>query len=767
MAGKKTKKKKKQRKRSSAWLRWMLGLVSLGLVAALVGAGTLAGLFFLYGKDKSLPRITSIHDYQPKAVTRILDRKGRLVGEVFTERRTLVPFKRMPRLLIRAVVAAEDADFFKHRGLDYLGMLRAFFINLRAGGFVQGGSTITQQVVKTFFLSPERTIRRKMQEVILARRLENELKKEEILYLYLNQIYFGHGNYGVQEASSYFFNKPVEQLSLSEHALLAGLPQSPNRLSPLRHPERAKKRQTYVLGQMARLKFISQDVRATVVAAPIKVVRRVRPYLGEAPELMGKVEGELKARHGENKLDTLGLEVHATLDVKLQAAAREAVQWGLRALDARQGHRRRLRHLKGKQLASTLGKLKKTQRNFVQGRRYLAVVTRVDDKSSALEIDLGRHKDRVLLPDDPRYNPQGDSPSRRFSPGDLIRVRKAAKHFRFEGGPQAALVAMDPRTGHVLAMVGGYKFRKGDFDRASQARRQPGSAFKPFVYAAALDSEKFTPASVIDDAPVTIGNWKPRNFDGRYRGPMRMRQAMAHSINSVAAKVMEAATVARVRTLATAMGIRSPLGKDLSLALGTSEVYPLELATAYCAFANGGKAVTPRYIKSPAPKTPAEEVRQVLRPEVAFLTASMMQSVVQEGTARRAQRLRRPVAGKTGTTNGHRDAWFAGFTPNLVTVVWVGFDDPKSLGPKETGGQAALPIWVRFMQAALKGQPKVDFSQPPGVVVQRVDPETGLLAPAGATAFLEEFFISGTEPKEAATAPDQVDPGTIMMNPEL
>ena len=767
MVPKKAKKKKKQRKRSPAWLRWVLGLLSLGLVAGLVGAGTLAGLFFLYGKDQSLPRITTIHDYQPKVVTRITDRQGRLVGELFSERRTLVPFKRMPKLLIRAVVAAEDADFFKHRGLDYLGMLRAFFINVRAGKFAQGGSTITQQVVKTFFLSPERTIRRKMQEVILARRLENELKKEEILYLYLNQIYFGHGNYGVQEASRYFFNRPVEQLGLSEHALLAGLPQSPNRLSPLRHPERAKKRQTYVLGQMARLEFISQDVRKRIVAAPIKVVRRVRPYLGKAPELEGMVETALRERYGKDKLDTLGLEVRATLDVKLQAAATEAVQWGLRALDARQGHRRRLRHLKGKRLKSTLLKLNKSQRTFVQGRRYQAVVIRVDDNKSTLEIDLGRHKDRVLLPDDPRYNPQGDSPSKRFSPGDLIRVRKAAKHFRFEGGPQAALVAMDPRTGDVLAMVGGYQFRKGDFNRASQARRQPGSSFKPFVYATALDSEAFTPATVVDDAPVTIGKWQPRNFDGRYRGPMRLRQAMAHSINSVAAKVMEATTVAKVRTLATNMGIHSPLGKDLSLALGTSEVYPLELATAYCAFANGGKAITPRYVQSPAPNAPPQEVKQVLRPEVAFLTASMMQSVVQEGTARRARRLHRPVAGKTGTTNGHRDAWFAGFTPNLVTVVWVGFDDPKSLGRSETGGRAALPIWVRFMQAALKGKPRVDFSQPPGVVVQRVDPETGLLAPAGATAYLEEFFLAGTEPKETAPAPDQVDPGTIMMNPDL
>ncbi len=771
MARKKAKKNRKRRRGSSPLLRWILGLASLGLVLALVGAGTLAGLFFLYGKDQSLPQIASIRDYKPKVVTRIYDRRRRLVGEMFQERRTVVPVKEMPKLLIKAVVAAEDADFFKHRGLDYLGMLRAFFANMRAGKFVQGGSTITQQVVKTFFLSPERTIRRKMQEVILSRRLENELSKDEILYLYLNQIYFGHGNYGVQEASRYFFNRPVEKLTLAEHALLAGLPQSPNRLSPLRHPKRAKKRQTYVLGQMARHGFISNDVRKKVVEAPIKVVRRVRPHLNTAPEITGMVEAELKRRHGKEALGSLGLNVQSTLDVDIQAAAKEAVQWGLRALDARQGHRRRLRHLKGKKLARTLRQLKKSQRKFVIGRRYRAVVTSVDDKAATLEIDLGRIKDKVMLPDDPRYNPQGDSPSSRFSPGDLIRVRKAAKHFRFEGGPQAALVAMDPRTGEVLAMVGGYRFRKGDFNRVTQARRQPGSSFKPIVYAAALDSERFTPATVVEDAPVTIGSWRPRNFDGRFRGPMRMRVAMAHSINSVAAKVMEAVGVERVRKLAANLGIKSKLGNDMSLALGTSEVHPIELATAYSAFANGGRRIEPRYIQEQASEKKdaalVEAESRVLRPEVAFLISSMMQSVVQEGTARRARRLRRPAAGKTGTTNNHLDAWFAGFTPQMVTVVWVGFDDPKSLGRKETGSRAALPIWVRFMMSALKGKPRLAFRQPAGVVAQRIDPETGLLSPEGATAFAEEYFIQGTEPKVAATAPDQVDPTTIMMDPGL
>jgi penicillin-binding protein 1A len=745
----------------------LLWLLFLALAGGLLGAAGLAGLFLYYGNDSSMPRVGNVRDLKPKTVTRIFDRNGIAVGEIFAERRTVVPFSSFPKLLVQAVVSSEDADFFEHRGLDYPGMLRAFFANLRAGKFVQGGSTITQQVVKTFFLTPERTIKRKIQEVILARRLENQLSKEEILYLYLNQIYLGHGCYGMQEASRFFFGKDVEQLTLAEIALLAGLPQSPERLSPLKHPDRAKRRQIYVLGEMARRGRISQDVARKVGENSIQVVRRKRPYFNQAPEFTDQVRAELAQTFGEDKLATLGLPIHTTLDAKLQLAARDAVRWGLRSLDARQGYRRPVARLSGNKLQRWQVRLKRTQKRFKTGHRYLALVKKVDDGARELSVDLGRRQDKVLLDHDSRYNPQDDAPSKRFEPGDLIRVQKAADHFRFAGGPQAALVAMQPATGDVLALVGGYRFRPGDFDRALRARRQPGSAFKPFVYGAALASRKFTPATIVDDAPVVLGGWTPRNFDGTYRGPMRLRQALAFSINSVAARVMDAVGVDPVRELAASMGIASPLGKDLSLALGTSEVLPIELATAYCAIANGGQRVQPRYITRigkqavEPPQTP-----RVLSPEVAFVLTSMMQSVVREGTARRARRLRRPVAGKTGTTNGHRDAWFAGFSPQLVAVVWVGFDSPRGLGRGETGGRAALPIWVHFMRQALRGKPKLPFSQPPGVVVQRIDPESGLLAAPGGEA-IEEVFIQGTEPTETATTPDQVDPGTILMDPGI
>jgi len=766
--GKKKNKKKKVKKRRPLWFRLLWKLALLGIIVSLLAGAGLAGLFFYYSRDPDLPHIKDVRDYRPKAVTHIYDRHNILVGEIFSERRTVVAYSQIPKLLVQAVVSSEDAEFFQHRGLDYPGMLRAFFANLRAGRFAQGGSTITQQVVKTFFLSPERTIERKMQEVILARRLENELSKEEILYLYLNQIYLGHGCYGMQEASRFYFGKDVQKLTLAEIAMLAGLPQSPARLSPLKHPGRAKRRQMYVLNEMAKRGHISRDVAHRVVDNPIKVRRRVRPYFNKAPEFTFKLQQEVVKALGEQQLNRSGQPLHSTLDIKLQIAAREAVQRGLRALDARQGFRRPRAHLSGKRLKRMLKKLKRTQKKFAEGRRYQAVVIKVNDEEQELAIDLGGARSKVLLGSDPRYNPQKDSPSKRFRPGDLIRVQKAKDTFRFEGGPQAALVAMEPSTGEVLALVGGYSFRKGSFNRALQARRQPGSSFKPLVYAAALASRKYTAATIINDAPVVLGGWVPKNFDGRYRGPMRLRQALAHSVNSVAAQLLDNIGVGPVRKLARDMGITSELGKELSLSLGTSEVRPIELATAYCAIANGGKRVSPRYIRRIGKEAvKMAEPTQVLNPDVAYVLTSMMQSVVQEGTARRARRLRRPAAGKTGTTNKQRDAWFAGFTPGLVAVVWVGFDDPRGLGRGETGSRAALPIWVRMMQQALKHKPRRPFTQPPGVVVERIDPESGLLAPSGATDVLEEYFIQGTAPTETARPPDQVDPSTILMNPGL
>ena len=680
------------------------------------------------------------------------------------------PYDKIPKLLIKAVLAAEDAQFFQHQGLDYLGMVRAFFANMRAGGFVQGGSTITQQVVKTFFLSPERTLKRKVQEVILARRLESERSKEEILHLYLNQIYFGHGRYGVQEASRFFFGVDVSQLSLAECALLAGLPKGPEALSPLKHPKRAKRRQAYVLRRMSELNFVSADVARTVVEKPIRVVRRKRPYYNSAHEFTDLVRKQLSDRFGEDQLDYLGLDVHTTLDAKLQQAARQAVQWGLRTLDDRQGYRRGKNIPKAK-LEAALKRLRRVQTTFRAGRHYMAVVTHVDDAGQTVSVDFGGKKGEVNV-DSARYNPQQHTTSKRFRQRDLIRVFFDGKSFVYDAGPQAALIAIDPRTGDVLAMVGGYHFRRGGFNRAWRAQRQPGSAFKPFVYGAALLSGRYTPATIVDDVPVVVKgggakrHWEPKNFDGINRGPLRLREALAYSVNTVAARLIDDVGVVAVQQLAKRAGITSPLSDDMSLALGSSAVTPVELTAAYCAIAGGGRRVVPRLITRLNDKPEvALATEEAMPPATAYVLTQMMRSVVEDGTARRARQLRRPVAGKTGTANELKDAWFVGFSPELAVGVWVGFDRPKTIGRKETGGRAALPIWVRFMREALRGQPKMAFRQPPGVVVQRIDPKSGLLARAETPDALEEVFVSGTEPKEQVPPVGQVDPSTILMNP--
>jgi penicillin-binding protein 1A len=776
MANKKKRGKKRTtrpvRRRRSLLVRLALWLTTAGLVAVVLATLGVTAAFIYYGADPELPRISSIRDYRPRSVTRVLDRRDVVIGVISAQRRTVVPLNEIPKVLVQAVVAAEDASFFEHRGLDYLGMLRAFVANLRAGGFVQGGSTITQQVVKTFFLSPERTIRRKVQEVLLAQRLENELSKEEILYLYLNQIYFGHGRYGVQEASRFYFGKSVKDINLAESAMLAGLPQGPERLSPLKHPERAKRRQAYVLRQMVKLGRISAQTAARIVDDPIRVVRHRSKYLNAAPEVTDMVRRYLIERFGAKAVARLGARVHTTVDAKLQLAARDALRRGLRAIDGREGYRKALRRLKGRKLRQTTRRLRKRQRKFRVRQSYLAVVRDVDDAKQQLVVDLGSKRATVDVAAE-RYNPQNHAPSKRFSPGDLLRLRYVGKQqFVFDPGPQAALVAINPRNGDLLAMVGGYTFHAGDFNRATRAKRHPGSAFKPFVYGAALASGRYTPATLVDDAPVVLrvgsANWEPNNFDGSFRGPIRLRTALAHSVNTVAARLIDDVGTEPVRQLARGLGIESKLHDHPSLALGTSEVTPAELALAYAGLANEGRSVEMRYVSAiDEAGLPATAGQQVLRPEVAYVLVSMMQSVVQEGTGRRALQLRRPLRGRRARPTTTRTPWFVGFTPQLATAVWVGFDQPRRLGRSETGGRAALPIWVEFMKAALAAKPKLPFRQPASVTVRAIDVETGLLAPPGAVDALEEVFVAGTEPTERAPGPDLADPETILMNPTI
>lgn len=764
------------------WLKWALLVAG---VCGAIGFLGLLGLLWHYERDPTMPKLDALSEYKPKITTRIYSADGRLIGEVFKERRSVVPIDSIPKHVKQAFIAAEDAEFERHQGLDYAGMLRALVKLVFSGGETrQGGSTITQQVIKTFLLTPEKTLSRKAKEIVLARRLEKRLKKDEILYLYLTQIYFGHGRYGVEEASRYYFGKGVAEIDLAEAALLAALPKAPEEYSPVKHPEKARRRRDeYVLPQMARIGAITREQALKLAAEPIRLSRDIgREAVGSAPEVVDLVKDELKKRFGDPQMYEVGLEVRTTIDSRLQEAARDALEQGLRELDGRHGYRRPVHRLplkKGeakpsdKALAAwmakqraAIGKQLGGAETPSLGKVYEALVTAVHDADPHLEAELGKIPLRVALAGEERYNPGDTKPSERFRIGDVVRVRltgtaRAEGHADavLELGPQAAFVAIDPATREIKALVGGYGFQPGAFNRATRAQRQPGSSFKPFVYGAALESGRYTPASVVNDAPEVFALWKPQNSHHDFRGPIRLRPALAASINTIAIKLLADVGIEPVRAFAARVGIKSEIASDLSIALGSSVVTPLEHTNAYATFAAGGRYSPPVLITSIGGETLGRpEATDAIRPEVAYVMTSLMQSVISEGTGRAAARLGRPLAGKTGTSNGGRDAWFVGYAPDLVAGAWVGFDDMRPLGKGEEGSKAALPIWIRFMQKALAKRPAVPFAQPAAVMVQRIDPATGLVAREGQADALEEVFVEGTAPTqvapEAGQAPD-------------
>jgi penicillin-binding protein 1A len=765
----------------SLGLRIFLGVLKWGLLSVLllgaIGGTTVATLFWVYGSDPNLPRYAGLKDYQPKQRTRIFSADGKLIGEIFEERRTFVPLDKVAPLLLHATIDAEDAEFRQHGGLDFVGMLRALIVNIKQGRAAQGASTITQQVVKTFLLSPEKSLRRKMQEIILARRLEKGLTKDEILTLYVNQIYYGHGRYGIEEASQFFFGKRAAELDACEASALAGLPQSPERLSPFKHPDAAKARQLYVLEQLVRRGHLDGKEAKRCADAPIKLIKNPSPDLGLAPEWTDLVRKELLARYGEEKLPYLGLDVKVTMNAEMQIAARDALELGLRAIDDRHSYRGPVARLTADKVEAKRKALTKALGDGpLAGQSYEAIVESANDTDNTLAVDLGGWKGRLVLGGrgDARYNPDGKKASARYAKNDVVRVRRAVEldvgkkdSVVLDLGPQGAVVILEPRTRKVQAMVGGYDFAPGGFNRALRAKRQPGSSFKPFVYAAAIDSGKFTPASIVNDAPEVYDLWKPKNYEkSKFLGPVRLRQALALSINTVAIRIMHEVGPERVVQLATEMGIESKLPEEMSLALGSGEVTPLELVNGYATFAAEGQLGKPVFIESidGKPEKPVE-LEEVVRPEIAFLTTSMMRSVIEEGTATPVKKLKREVAGKTGTSNSGKDAWFVAFTPDLVGGVWIGYDDMRPLGKGEAGGKAAVPVWVDMMKVALRGKGARSFRQPPGVVAVKIDRKTGLLAPPGATEkdLLTEYFLEGTAPTEIAPAPGEVDPSTFVL----
>jgi len=647
-----------------------------GILSLLLGAGAaVAALWAFTILPRTLPSVTALETFQPLVGTKIYDDNDELITELHVERRIFVPLAHIPQALRDAVIATEDKRFYYHWGVDPIGIARATVQNYRRGRVVEGGSTITQQLTKVLFLTPDKSMERKLKEAVLALELERRYTKDRILEMYLNQVYFGHGAYGVEAAARTYYGKSVAELNVREAALLAGLPRAPTTYSPFEHSEVAKRRREVVLRRLVEYGAL-KDAEAK---------RLARTDLGLIPPERRRTTGQyfldyvqqtLEAKYGADLVFKGGLNVYTTLSPTMQLAAEQSLRDGLKALEGR----------------------------TVKGR-----------------------------------------------PGEH---------------PEGAIVTVEPHTGYVRAMVGGYDFFRSEFNRAVQARRQPGSAFKPFIYIAALESG-LTPATRVEDAPVSyaVGAngqvWKPENYDRKFRGSTTLQQALEESVNVVTVKVQERVGLNRTIQVARRFGISSPLDVNLSLALGTSDMTLIELTSAYGALANQGQWLPPttiRYVTDPQGKLLEEnlpEPREAVSPETAFVITHMLRGVVERGTGQAAKALGRPVAAKTGTTNDYSNAWFIGYTPRLATGVWVGYDRPRSLGKDETGSRVAVPIWTGFMTKVLGDSPKEDFSMPDRVVLVPVD-----LDPSNeCVRVVMMAFVKGTEPAVACGARRQGVPG--------
>lgn len=763
------------------WAAWGLAVAMVLLMVAVIGA---FGAYRHLAAD--LPRIDSLVDYRPPIISSVYADDGRKIGEFYTERRIVIGLDQIPQRLRQAFVAAEDSRFYQHRGIDLVSIARAFFKNLEAGTIVQGGSTITQQVTKSFLLTPERSYSRKIKEAILAYRIDRIFSKDEILCLYLNQIYLGHGAYGVAAAAENYFDKPVADLSLAECAMLAGLPQAPSRYSPFSHPERARQRQRYVLNRMVEEGMVSPAEARVAAETELEIKPRRNWFFEEVPVYTEHVRRYVIERYGEKRLLNDGLQIYTAVDTAAQKAARNEIDKGLRALDKRRGYRGPLEQLTAEGAKEWIAH-RTADDPPVPGEIREAVVTAVDDRSGKVRVDLGPRAGVIQMagmqwarPLDPV---SGKAAGRLETPGQILKVNDLVQ-VRVEAAGQdaapltlaleqvprveGALLCLENGTGQVKAMIGGRDFAASQFNRAVQSRRQPGSAFKPIIYAAAID-KGYTPASMLIDAPIIYHDeardftWKPRNYGRRFHGPTSLRRALAQSRNVVTVKLLRDIGVPYVIDYARRLGITSPLAPNLSIALGSSGVSLLELVQAYSVFANRGERVAPIFVTRIVDRDgrvleEAEDRREpVISPATAYIVTSLLESVVQEGTGQRVKALGRPVAGKTGTTDDLHDAWFMGYTPGFTTGVWVGFDDETPLGDGETGARAASPIWLGFMQTLLQDRPVEVFTVPEGVVFAKVDAETGLLAIAESRETRFECFKEGTEPTTYSSRPEAVD----------
>ncbi|MEM9207431.1 MAG: penicillin-binding protein 1A [Pseudomonadota bacterium] len=771
--------------------------------AFIVGVCVAAGIgYFLWTMSEDLPDYEVLADYEPPVMTRIHAADGRLLAEYARERRLYLPIESIPEHVVKAVMAAEDKNFYKHSGIDVTGIVRAVVVYVRSGGtVVQGASTITQQVAKNFLLTNERTINRKVREALLSLRIERSFEKDEILELYLNEIYLGLGSYGVAAASLVYFDKSVHELTIGEAAYFAALPKAPNNYHPFRYPERAIERRNWVLDRMIENGYITAEVGEAAKSEAIQVTpRQVGSHIFAADYFAEEVRREISDRYGSKALYDGGLSVRTTLDPNLQRLAHKALRSGLEEFDRQEGWRGPVGSIEfGDDWGVVLNEVEALD-DIAPWR--MGVVLSVTDEAATVGLRPENLPSGGLSPERETVNvplenlewarwAEGDRRGRAISkPSDVINVGEVAYFTPDPDGDNdwslrqipkvsGALVAMDPHTGRVKALVGGFSYDESEFNRATQARRQPGSSFKPIVYAAALDNG-YTPSSVVMDAPITIdqggglGTWTPQNYTKKFYGPSSLRRGIEQSRNVMTVRLARDMGMPLVAEYAKRFGVYDELLPVLSMSLGAGETTVLRLTAAYSIMANGGRKIEPtlidrvqdRYGRTVFKHDPriceacnADWQQQAEPPLIdgrarildgytAYQITSMMEGVVERGTAKVLQKLERPIAGKTGTTNDYKDAWFIGYSTDLAVGIYVGFDNPRSMGRSSTGGGLAAPIFAEFMEAALQDVPAVPFRVPDGVNLVPINVSTGLRSSGSGNGIILEAFKPGTGPPE-------------------
>ncbi len=781
-------------------LRFFGFLFAAGTVLFIVGVAAVAGLLWHFSKD--LPDYSQLQDYEPPVMTRVHAADGSLLAEYAKERRLYLPIQAIPKLVTNAFVAAEDKNFYQHPGIDVYGIMRAGMLYIQNYGSnrrPQGASTITQQVAKNFLLTNEVSFERKIKEALLALRIERTYSKQKILELYLNEIYLGFGAYGVAAASLLYFDKSVHELSIEEAAYLAALPKGPNNYNPFRKHDEAFARRNYVIDRMAEDGYITAEAAEKARKAPLNVtVRPTGAHIFAAEYFAEEVRRYLYDNYGEKKLYEGGLSVRTTLDPKLQMAARKTMVNGLVNFDESTGYRGAITQIDisgdwGIKLADV-----KSLSDIDPWR--MAVVLQVDDQSARIGMQPARdpggavvkEREYGIVPlDGVKWAKPANGPSKPIqkvsqvlSPGDVIYVEPMAQQgqYRLRQVPEisGAMVVMDPHTGRVLAMVGGFSFDQSQFNRATQALRQPGSSFKPIVYAAALDNG-YTPSTIVMDAPIEIdmgpggGIWRPENYGGKFFGPSTLRFGLEQSRNVMTVRLAQDIGMPLISEYAKRFGVYDELPPYLSYALGAGETTVMRMVTAYSMFDNGGRRVIPTLIdriqdryghtiykhdtrecqgcdatkwdNNPEP-TLIDRREQVIDPMTAYQITSLMEGVVQRGTATVVREVGKPIAGKTGTTNDEKDVWFIGFSPDIVCGVYLGFDKPRHIARLATGGHLAAPIVKDFLKIALADKPPIPFAVPPGIKLIRVDARTGMRAGPGDPKVILEAFKPGTAPPD-------------------